>query len=155
MINKSALQKKRKDFDVPTRMIGSFTDEMEGVAESIKDQITGDKPPDQPDPIAESMRQGLEDEEAKKDNKPSSERKFIKTREELESELRKMQSVSQQKLKDWKEGVDEQLKIVDPGEHLKKDDVIPLTTKPKRGMMPGMPGTAKGGSGMEVVKSKQ
>jgi len=133
----------------PLTMIG---EEIERYRESASDQIFGSV--DEENPVLEAMQQKTEESETTKEE-DKKRRKFITDRETLDAELKKQQELEENKMKEWSKGVEEHLKIINPGDKMQKEDIIPLTSKQKRGMMPGAPGTAKGGSGMEVVKSKQ
>lgn len=101
------------------------------------------------------MQQRTEEEEIEKQNILGKQRRFIKTREELDTELQEIRRKHQEQEKAWVEDVDRQFKIVDPGQDMEEKPVIPLTSKPKRGQMSGKPGTAKSETGPEVRKSKQ
>lgn len=155
MINKPPQFKKKDDKDILNRVIGAATEEMEKVGDSISTQITGDANIDQPNPIAEAMQQKTEEEDIGKQNKIDTQKKFIRTREDLDAELRKLKKEREEQNKTWGDEVERQFKIVDPGEGMGEAPVIPLTTKPKRGFIRGKPGTAKGETGPEVRKSKQ
>lgn len=155
MLPKPLPPKKKFDRDIVNRVIGTATEEVEKIGDSITTQVTGDVSGDQPNPIAEAMQQKTEGEEIEKQNELTKQKKFIRTRDELDAELRELQKKREEQEKVWKEEVERQFKIVDPGEDMQEKPVIPLTTKPKRGQMQGKPGTAKAESGMEVRKSKQ
>ena len=147
---------KKKEKDYLDRVFNAATEEVEKFGQSIASQFTETtQEKDLQNPISEAMQQKTEDQEKVKTGDLNVQKKFVRTREELDNELKKIRDSEQEKLNTWSKNVNENLKIVNPGENIKNELVIPLTTKPKRGMMPGMPGTAKGGSGMEVVKSKQ
>lgn len=149
--------KKKDDGDVIRKVIGGITEESEKFVDSAVSQVTGrgtDKT-DQPNPIAEAMQQKTEADEIEKQNKLNKQRKFIRTREELDNELQKLKQQELEREKQRMEETERRFKIVDPGGGMEEKPVIPLTTKPKRGQMPGRPGTAKGESGPEVRRSKQ
>lgn len=155
MLTKPLPSKKKDDRDFINRVIGIASEEAEKVGDSITTQITGDASPDQPNPIAEAMQQKTEEEDLEKQNEITKQKKFIRTREELDNDLKMIQNKNEEQRKAWNEEVDRQFKIVDPGEDMQEKPMIPLTSKPKRGQMKGKPGTAKAESGMEVRKSKQ
>ena len=154
--------KKNKSNDLINRSIGSVSEEVENFGRSIRSQLVGDGKEEE-SPIVEAVQQKIADENGYTGNENelnkkaglSERRKYIKTREEMDEELKKLKIESEEKLKNWRSSVEEKINIIHPGEKMQKEDSIPLTTKPKRGMVPGMPGTAKGGSGMEVLKRKQ
>lgn len=150
---------KKKAEDLPTRIIGSFTDELDNIAVSIQEQITGSGTENRENPIVEAMQETseeLKDDKNVKEVKANQAKRFyIRSKAQLEEDLKKIQREDQERLSSWREDIDRQMKIVEPGEEFHGKNVIPLTSKPKRGKMPGMPGTSKSGNGMEVVKSKQ
>jgi hypothetical protein len=82
-------------------------------------------------------------------------RNFIERREELENELKMLRKKAEDQEKEWNEEVANRMNISEPGKIMNEKTFIPLTTKPKRGQMPGKPGTARGETGPEVRKSKQ
>jgi hypothetical protein len=103
--------------------------------------------------VTEAMQQTLQpplsDEETRKINT-----QFIartqRLEEEIESYRKKREGEDKQR---WiKGGIS--TNVVGPGEPMSKPLEIPKS-KPSRGAIPGAPGTAKGGSGPEVRKSKQ
>ena len=154
MLNKTNLQKKNKDGNIIDRVIGTASEEVEKVGQSIGSQVTGEAASEQPNPIVEAMQQSSDDDNEKQ-NELMKKKKFIRTREEMDRELEEIRRKRLEQEKAWSEGVDQQFKIVDPGENMQAEPAIPLSSKPKRGQMPGKTGTAKGETGMEVRKSKQ
>jgi hypothetical protein len=72
----------------------------------------------------------------------------------LEEEVERYRNLRKEKEKVINEANTTGSNIVKPGEPMFKPLDIP-TSKPSRGRMPGMPGTAKGEAGPEVRKSKQ
>jgi len=152
MSNKAFSSKMNKDFI--GRIVGAVSEETEKVGESITRQVLGDES-EQPSPIAQAMQQKTEEGEIQKRNTVTKQRKFIQTREELNRQLEEIKKHNSEKIKNWSEEVDRQFKIVDPGQGMEEKPSIPLTSKPKRGMMKGKPGTAKGETGPEVRKSQQ
>lgn len=155
MLSKPLLTKKKEDKDIVNRIIGTASEEVENIGDSITTQVAGDVSGDQPSPITEAMQQKTDEQDLEKQNELTKQKKFIKTREELDAELQELKKKRAEQEKAWKEDVERQLKIIDPGEDMQEKQVIPLTSKPKRGQMQGKPGTAKGETGMEVRKSKQ
>lgn len=146
--------KKNKDGNIIDRVIGTASEEVEKVGQSIGSQVTGEVASEEPNPIVEAMKLSSDDD-PELQNKLNKQKKFIRTREELDKELEEVRRKRQEQEKAWSESVDQQFKIVDPGGNMQEEPAIPLTSKPKRGQMPGKPGTAKGETGMEVRKSKQ
>lgn len=155
MLSNPLPSKKKDDRDLINRVIGSASEEVEKIGDSITTQVTGDTSSDQPNPIAEAMQQKTDEQDLEKQNELTKQKKFIRTREELDAELQELKKKRVEQEKAWKEEVERQFKIVDPGEDMQEKPVIPLTSKPKRGQVQGKPGTAKAESGMEVRKSKQ
>lgn len=151
MLNNASKIKTKKD--IIGKMADAVSEETEKVGESITAQIFGDNS-EQPNPITEAMQQKTEGE-AEKQNDVNIKRKFIRTREELDRQLQEIQKRDEEKKKTWSEDVERQFKIVDPGEGMESKPAIVMTSKPKRGMMRGKPGTAKGETGPEVRKSQQ
>lgn len=152
MLSKPPQTKTKKD------IIGKISDvvseETEKVGQSITAQIFGDST-ESPNPITEAMQQKTENEEIEKQNAINKQRKFIQTREELDRQLHEIKKHDEEKKKTWSEDVERQFKIVEPGEGMGEKPAIVLTSKPRRGMMRGKPGTAKGETGPEVRKSQQ
>jgi hypothetical protein len=147
--------------DVLKSTRGRAKEEVEEMAQHVQKQITGGEGEDRltkdasqtTSTIAEAMQQSsqppLSDEEKKKINTQFIDR-TKKLEEELESYRKKREDEDKQR---WMEGeVSEN--VVGPGEPMSKSLEIPKS-KPSRGKMPAMPGTAKGGTGPEVRKSKQ
>jgi hypothetical protein len=112
-------QKRRKDEDMTNRIIGVASEEVENVADSIVTQVAGNASAPE-GPITEVMQQ-KPDVEKEGENEDAKRRKFIRTREELDDDLKKQILENQKKLEDWKSGVEEGFKIVNPGEKLKKE----------------------------------
>lgn len=154
MINKQQPSKKRNDGDITSKVIGGLSEETEKFTESVVGQISGSAETQEEDPIKQAMQQKTEEEEMEKQNKLDKQKKFIRTRQELDDELKQLQQKAAELEKARNEEIERQFKIVDPGESMEEKPVV-LTSKPKRGQMPGRPGTAKGETGMEVRKSKQ
>jgi len=154
MINRGLTQKK-KDVDLANRIAQAASEEIDKIGESIGTQITGELSTDQKDPIVEAMEQKTEDKGEEKQDNIKKMRNFIERRAELENELKMAGKKAEDKKKEWNENIKHQLNIVEPGSIMNEKTPIPLTTKPKRGQMPGTPGTARGETGPEVRKSKQ
>jgi hypothetical protein len=151
MLNNASKTKSKKD--MVGKMADTVSEETEKIGESISTQIFGNNT-EQSNPIAEAMQQKTE-EETEKQNTVNIKRKFIQTREELDRQLHEIQKRDEEQKKTWSEEVDRQFKITNPGEGMEEKPAIPLSSKPKRGMMRGKPGTAKGETGPEVRKSQQ
>lgn len=157
MFSKSLQQKKKNSGGVIGTIVDVTSEEVEKFGQSITSQVTGDNnsSADQPDPIVEAMQQKTEEEEIEKHNKLDKLRKHIRTQEELNNELKMLQQKAMEAEKARIQETERQFKIIDPGEGMEQKQAIPLTSKPKRGQMPGKPGTSKGETGPEVRKSKQ
>lgn len=156
MFTKPGNQKSRNDRDFVSRTIGQISEETEKFADSISTQITGnvEGSSDQPNPITEAMQQKTDIPDADK-QKLSNQKRFIRTREELNNELEMLKRKAMEDEKARLEDTDRQFKIVSPGEDMSEKPALPMTSKPKRGQTPGKPGTSKGETGAEVRKSKQ
>lgn len=151
------LRHKKKNNSGLIGTIGDVTsEEVEKFGQSIASQITGSsESSDQPNPIAEAMQQKTEGDEIEKQNKLNKQRKFIRTRDELDNELMKLKQQEIEKEKARIEETERQFKIIEPGDNIQQKPVIRMSSKPKRGHMQGKPGTSKGETGPEVRKSKQ
>jgi flagellar motility protein MotE (MotC chaperone) len=107
----------------------------------------------QTSPITEAMQQVskpvLTDEDKRK-----LQSQFMERTKKLEEEVERYRNLRKEKEKVINEANTTGSNIVKPGEPMFKPLDIP-TSKPSRGRMPGMPGTAKGEAGPEVRKSKQ
>jgi hypothetical protein len=147
--------------DVAKSVRDRAKEEVEEIAQHAQKQITGGEQevhpsgniPQATSSVAEAMQQSsqppLSDEEKKKINTQFIDRSK-KLEEEIESYRKKREDEDRQR---WTEGRTLS-NIVGPGEPMSKPLEIPKS-KPSRGKTPGMPGTAKGGTGPEVRKSKQ
>jgi hypothetical protein len=104
-------------------------------------------------PITEAMQQ-LSQPALTDEDKNKLRVQFIERTKKLEEDVERYSKLRNEKKKETSEGNTLDSKIVKPGEPMFKPLNIP-TSKPSRGRMPGMPGTAKGEAGPEVRKSKQ
>ncbi len=156
MFNQKPPTKKKDDTGFISRVIGAVTEETEKLFDSLVGQVTGDSTAnaDQSNPIAEAMQQKTEVEGIEKQNKINRVRKHIRTQEALDNELKMIRQKAMEAEKARAEETERQFKVIDPGESM-EEKPLPLTSKPKRGMMQGKPGTSKGETGPEVRKSKQ
>ena len=155
MMNSRGIQKNNKDIDIANRIAQAASEEIEKIGQSIGTQITGEIPTDQKNPIVEAMEQKTEEVDDEKQTDIKKMQNFIERREELENELKVVKKKAENQEKEWNEGVKDQFNIVEPGSSMEAKTSIPMTSKPKRGQMPGSPGTARGETGPEVRKSKQ
>ena len=155
MMNSGGIQKKNKDIDLANRIAQAASEEIDKIGESIGTQVMGETVNESKSPIVEAMEQKTEDMDEEKQADIKKMRNFIERREELENELKVVRKKAEDQEKEWNENINHQLNIVEPGKIINERTPIPLTTKPKRGQMPGMPGTARGETGPEVRKSKQ
>ncbi len=156
MLSKPLTQKRKVNKDIVGLVINAASEEVEKVGDSVVTQVAGESASsDQQNPISEAMQQKTEEEETGKQNKINEQKRFLRTREDLDVELRELKKKREEQEKTWSEEAERQFKIIDPGENMVEKPAIPLTSKPKRGQMPGRPGTAKGETGPEVRKSKQ
>src|SRR3972149_7487178 len=142
MSNRPNLVNKKKDNDIIFRIANTASEEVEKFGTSVTSQIAGESAVDQPNPIAEAMQQKTEEEEIEKQNLKNKQRKFIQTQEELNEKLKMLQREDEEKKKAWAENVDRQFNIVSPGQSMDEKPALPLSSKPKRGQMPGKPGSA-------------
>src|SRR4030042_3782773 len=99
-------------------------------------------------PITEAMQQ-VSKPDLSDDDKNNIQSQFMERTKKLEEEVKRYRKLRGEKEKETLEENKTDSNIVKPGEPMFKPLNIP-TSKPARGRMPGMPGTARGETGPEV-----